>query len=99
VNSLLKIKDVSNEELKDYVVFIDEIDSFIYNLSHNGTLNPILREMVGLLIRIINNCKKMVCCSVHIKKNLEMLLNKEKKVIMIENKYKNFKDVEAYEKK
>ena len=98
VNSLLKIKDITNEELKDYVIFIDEIDSFMYNLSHNGTLNPILREMVGLLIRIINNCKKMVCCSVHIKKNLEMILNKEKKVIMIENKYKNFKDVEAYEK-
>jgi len=98
INSLLKINEISDKELNNYVIFIDEIDSFMYNLTHNSKLNDILREMMTLLMRILKNCKKLICCSVHIKKNLEILLSKEKKVILIENKYKNFKEVEAYEK-
>lgn len=98
INSLLKINEISDKELNNYVIFIDEIDSFMYNLTHNSKLNDILREMMALLMRILKNCKKLICCSVHIKKNLEILLSKEKKVILIENKYKNFKEVEAYEK-
>jgi hypothetical protein len=39
-NSLLKLQSITNYELKDLVVYIDEIDSFL-KFTHNTTIKPI----------------------------------------------------------
>ena len=96
INSLCKIKDISDEELSKYIIFIDEIDSFISNLVNNSTLTE-LSNIMELLLRIIDNSYKCIYASAHVKSNLEYLLNKKKTSVFIINNFKNFKNTKAFE--
>jgi hypothetical protein len=58
INSLLQLEHLTNHDLKNYVVFIDEINSFL-NFTHNKTISQIKR-IYTVLLRIIKNCNKLI---------------------------------------
>ena len=45
INSLLLISSLSDYELSKYIVYIDEINSFIESITHNDTLNGKLKNI------------------------------------------------------
>ena len=97
INSLCKIINISDEDLQNYVIFIDEIDSFISNLTDNQTLNMDLKLIMILLYRILNKCKKCIYASAHVKENLKYILNDNKNSVFIVNDYIKQKGTKAYE--
>lgn len=97
INSLCKIISISDEELKNYVIFIDEVDSFIKNLTSNQTLNNDLKLIMILLKRILKNCKKCIYASAYVKDNLKYILDENRTSIFIVNDYKKQKGINAYE--
>jgi hypothetical protein len=97
INSLCKIISISDEELKNYVVFIDEVDSFIKNLTTNQTLNNDLKLIMILLKRILKKCYKCVYASAHVKNNLKYILDENRKSVFYVNDYRKQKGTKAYE--
>ena len=52
-NSILMMTYLKNDELSNYIVFIDGMNSFLEHLTHNKTLHHALKPIYALLIRII----------------------------------------------
>ena len=61
---------LTNAELSNYIVFIDEINSFLENLTHNETLHRALKPIYALLIRIIKNAHKIIVADALISDNV-----------------------------
>ena len=59
INSLCKLIDLTDEEMSNYIVFIDEVSSFL-ELTHNDTLDNVLKHVYRTLIRFIKNAKKVI---------------------------------------
>jgi hypothetical protein len=97
INSLLIYEKLSNEELADYIVYIDEIASFIESLTHNDTLNNKLKKVYCLLIRVIKNCHKIIVSDALINDAVFELLKhrSDKSKIYIENEYKKYLNIAA----
>ena len=81
-------------ELSQYLVFIDEINSFL-QLTHNKTLNTNIRQIFNLLMRIIKNAQKVIVSDNLITDNVFELLKCRGDYKFIVNEYKKFQDVEA----
>lgn len=95
INSLLKLTNISNNELKNYVVYIDEINSFIKTLLNSNQIEKI-RPIFILLIRIIKNCYKIIVSDNIITDNVFNLLDvKDGIKYFIQNVFKKYKDVNA----
>ena len=97
INSLLLISSLSDYELSKYIVYIDEINSFIESITHNETLNGKLKNIYRLLIRLIKNCNKIIVSDALISDNVLTFLNKrdDKNKVFINNKYKKYSDLKA----
>ena len=95
INSLLQLEHLSNNEFKNYVVFIDEINSFL-NFTHNKTITQIKR-IYAVLLRLIKNCNKLVLSDNIICENIfEFIKNRfNGNNIFIVNDFQKFQDVEA----
>jgi hypothetical protein len=95
INSLLKLEHLSNEDLGQYVVFIDEINSFL-QFTHNETIKD-LKRVYNLLLRIIKNAHKVIVCDNIICDNVFELLevrgDVEQKFYI--NEYSKFEGVQA----
>lgn len=89
INSLLKLSELTDEEISNRVVFIDEINLFISELTHNSTLKDNLKHIFILLKRIVNNCHKIVVFQNEITDNVfEFLSNiKHEKKLFLKNTY------------
>lgn len=97
INSLLKFQGYSGEFFKNYIVYIDEINSLINSLTHNDTLNKNLKSVYIVLMKIINNCKKIIVSDATINNNVFTLLNKriDNKIYII-NEYKKYDNIKAF---
>jgi len=60
VNSIMKYSRVPVSEFKNFIVYIDEIDSLIETLTHSEILTKDIKLVYSTLIRIILNCKKLI---------------------------------------
>jgi hypothetical protein len=94
INSLLQLDKLSNMELSQYLVFIDEINSFL-QLTHNKTLDTNIRQIFNLLMRIIKNAHKVIVSDNLITDSVFELLKCRGDYKFIVNEYKKFQDVEA----
>ena len=74
INSLMKIR-LTSDDLKNYIVYIDEINSFIKHLTHNETLDRNLKDIFTNLIFIIKHAYKVVVSDAVISDNVFDLLN------------------------
>ena len=94
INSLLQLDKLSNMELSQYFVYIDEINSFL-QLTHNKTLDINIRQIFNLLMRIIKYAHKIIVSDNLITDNVFELLKCRGDYKFIVNEYKKFQDVEA----
>jgi ribosome biogenesis GTPase A len=96
INSLLMLQKIPVEELKNYVVYIDEIASFIECLTHNKTLDTNINLIYKLLVKIIKHSKKLIVSDALINDGIFELLkhrNDDTKLFLI-NEYKYVYDAE-----
>jgi hypothetical protein len=95
INSLLQLEHLTNHDLKNYVVFIDEINSFL-NFTHNKTISQIKR-IYTVLLRIIKNCNKLILADYVICDNVfEFIKNRfNGDNLFIINDFQKFENVEA----
>ena len=98
LNSLLMFSKYSKEFFNNYIVYIDEISSFLFSLTHNDTLNNVLKMVYVVLMKIINNCKKIIVSDATIYENIHIFLNKRSKdkTIFINNSFTKYEGVKAY---
>lgn len=101
LNSINKIKYMSDACLKNYVVYIDEINSFIKHITHNITIHKDLKEICTILFRIIKNAHKVIVSDAVISDGVFTFLNSRIKddthTLYINNTFQKYKDVKAYQ--
>lgn len=59
VNSLMKLTYLTDEDLQNIIIYIDEISSFL-PLTHNPNLDNIIKPIYDLLVRLIKKCKEFI---------------------------------------
>ena len=97
INSLHNKIDIDIEEIKNYVIYIDEVNSFIQSLLYNDTLNAHLSTTYTKLMFLIKHCKKLIVSDATINENIFNLLkirNKENNMYIVNTRLK-YKDVAA----
>ncbi len=97
INSLLKLSFLSEEQIKDKIIYIDEFECFINILTHNKNLDNNIRLINNLLMKIIKNCHKLIITDALINQNVKNFLNciSNKKIIFIKNEFKKYQGVKA----
>ena len=65
---------MSQADLNQYVVYIDEVNSFNHNLTHSTTLDPVISDVYEALIRILKYAKKIILSDAQIKNNVGDLI-------------------------
>ena len=68
VNSLMKLIHITDKEIGELVVYIDEIDSFL-KFTHNQTIEN-MKPIYLTLKRIVNKCAKLIVSDATILNNL-----------------------------
>ena len=98
INSILMFKNTPEEEFNDYIVYIDEIASFLKDLTHNETLLPRLKMCFIILMRIIKNCFKLIVSDAVINDNVFNFISSKmnNKTLYINNAFKKYEGVKAY---
>jgi hypothetical protein len=100
INSIRILNDVPLEVLKNKVVYIDEINSFLESLTHNDTLVNDVRTIFLSLAKIIKCAHKVIFSDALINDAIMHLVNwrsefSEDKVFFVRNNFKKYKDIEA----
>lgn len=95
INSLLRLEQI--DDFSDYIIYIDEITSFLKNLTENKDLDFALKKIFILLNRIIKTAYKVIVSDAIINDAVFIFLLRrplQTKKFFI-NKYKKFEGVEA----
>lgn len=97
INSLSLFSKYKPEFFKNYIVYIDEISTFTRHLTDNNTLNNKLKPIYITLMKIINNCKKIILTEAIINDNVFNIVNKRpnETKIFIKNTYVKYKGIQA----
>lgn len=95
INSISIFEELTEDELRDKIIFIDEINSFLEHFTHNKTLDHILKKVSLILSKMIKYCHKLIVCDALIADNTFIFLNDKPNKLFIENSYKNFKNTKA----
>ena len=96
INSLRKINLLEASDLNEYIVYIDEVASFL-ELTHNDTTNATLKETFYYIANIIKHAKKVIVSDALINDNVFYFLRHrtDAKTIFVENSFKKFQSVKA----
>ena len=70
VNSIMKYSRVPAEDFKNFIVYIDEIDSLIETLTHSQILTKDIKLVYYTLCKNVKNCKKLIVSDHTITKNV-----------------------------
>lgn len=70
INSILKYSNYKPEFFNNYIVYIDEINTFTRHLTHNSLLSSKLKLIYITLIKMINNCHKLLLTEALISDNV-----------------------------
>ena len=99
VNSIMLFKDIPEHDFSNYIVYIDEISSFLSDITHNETLRGKLKLCYQILMRIVKNCHKLILSDAKITDNVFNFIKTREitknKTISIENEFKKYLDVPA----
>lgn len=95
INSLWKLDDLTDDQIENTIIYIDEINSFL-EFSHNDTLTQ-LKKIYQLLLRLINKAHKVIVSDAMIKAIVFGLFSKrnQDKMVYFINKFKKFENVPA----
>jgi hypothetical protein len=95
INSLVKFEKITNDQLSNYIVYIDEINSFLENTTHNITLDKNIRRVESILNRIIKHAHKVIVSDAIISETVFDFLKHRKEPFYIKNEYKKYVNVPA----
>ena len=95
INSLMMFENLTKEEMKNTILYLDEVNSLIKDTIDNMTLHSNLRRIYHTLKRLINNCYKIIVTDALITDNVLNLLDKIEDKIFIKNEYKKFEGIHA----
>lgn len=95
INSLLRLESI--EDFSDYIIYIDEISSFLKGLTENRDLDFALKRIDYLLNRMIKTAYKVIVSDAIINDAVFMFLTSRPKSnkLFITNEYKKFKGIPA----
>lgn len=98
INSILKYASYEPTFFKNYIVYIDEITSLLKSLTHNYTINDKLKPVYITLMKIINNCHKLILSDATINDNVFNIisLRPDDMKIFITNTYQKYKNIKVY---
>ena len=90
---------LTKEDKNKYIVFIDEITSFL-NITHNSTLDKNIKVVYNMLTSIVKNAKKVIVGDATILDNVFEFLKyrikaEGKQTLFITNNYNKFQGVPA----
>lgn len=95
INSILRLD--LDEDLKNYVIYLDEITAIIETLLNSPTIKE-RKEIINKFIEILNGCYAIIATDATItditKEILEGAINEKSKLII--NHYKNYENKTAY---
>ena len=96
LNSLVKLQNLTNNEMSNYIIFIDEVYSLINSLTHNNTITNI-KTVYNTLMRLIKHCHKIVLCDNLINDNVFELIEmrNQQEQIFIKNSYSKYEGTNA----
>ena len=98
IDSILRVANWSNWEYKKYVIYLDEFNSMIEYLICADTLNNKRIAVFNGLLKILNNCKKIICTDADINDiSLSFLKLVNKNKIYIQNEFLHNKNVKCQE--
>ena len=97
INSIMILSKMPDIEFSKYIVYIDEISSFLNDVTHNETLRGKLKICYQVLMRIIKNCHKLIVSDAKITDNVFNFLRtrNDTNIFYLENTYKKYQDVPA----
>lgn len=98
INSLNQLAALTKKDKNKYIIFIDEITSFL-NLTHNKTLDHNIKYIYNMLVSIIKHAHKVIVGDAIILNNtfdfLKNRISQEKVTLYITNNFKKFEGVSA----
>lgn len=95
INSILKLVNMPMEEIRETIVYIDEIDSFLKSIC-GATLKNKKLQITRFLFKLLSNCKQLILSDAELKNNINYILDKrEGSIYYLNNKYKTFKNIKA----
>ena len=98
IDSILRVANWYNYEYKNYIVYLDEFNSMIEYLICADTLNTKRVIVFNALLKILNNCKKIICTDADINDiSLSFLKLVDKNKIYIQNEFLHNKNVKCQE--
>ena len=91
---MLKIDALGDSGLNKYIVYIDEIASFL-DFTENSTLDSVLKRVPIVLMRLVKNAGKIIVSDALINDNVfEFLKHHDlNSNIFLKNSYQTFKNV------
>ena len=96
VNSLRMLSYLTEKELHNYIIYIDEINSFLEGLTHNNLLDGQIKIIMVILLRLVKYCNKIIVSDALISENVFIFLQNRLTVFFIKNEFKKFDGVKAY---
>ena len=96
LNSLMMFHGYEKEFFNNYIVYIDEITSFLNSLTHNSTLNSNLKFIVNILFKIVNNAHKVIISDAVINDNSFNFIEKRDNKIFINNEFKKYESITVF---
>ena len=95
---LESIRKLGNLNLSNYVLFLDEFSSIIKHLVTSKTLDRERACIFKMFVRIIDECKQVICTDADINETcLDFLSFTNKKFVIVKNEFLHNKNVEAEE--
>jgi len=95
INSLMKLSKITNKQLSNCILYLDEISSFLL-LTHNSTLDHIIKPIYDLLVRFIKNCKKLILSDAFINDQCLDIVNlRTNKKLFVKNLYQKYNGIKA----
>ena len=100
VNSLMKYKRLQDSDFRNFVLYIDEVQSLCETLTHSQLLLKDVKIVWNVLVRMVKHCHKLVVSDHTITKSVLDLINirktPTKASIYIRNTYQKFRDTPAH---
>ena len=98
IDSIIRVAKWSCYEYKNYIVYLDEFNSMIEYLICADTLNNKRVVVFNALLKILNNCKQIICTDADINDiSLSFLKLVDKNKIYIQNEFLHNKNVKCQE--
>ena len=94
INSLFKFD--KKFDFSNYIIYIDEINSFLKTLTHSDLLASNIKIIYTTLMRMIKTCHKLILSDAKVNNKIRKFINKRnKKTIFINNQFKKYENIEA----